>query len=115
MNNETTPFEESLFINQSAKYIISILNDDIKSSSWLLTNGIHKIGRIDDKEIILDDITVSRNHAFISVDDDEIYITDEGSTNGVFVNGELIKETKLLSGTRIQIGKFYLVLSKIDK
>ena len=114
MNNETTPFEDSLFINQSAKYIISTLNDDIKSSSWVLTNGIHKIGRLDDKEIILDDITVSRNHAFISVDDDNLKITDEGSTNGTFVNGELVKETKLHSGTRIQIGKFFLVLAKID-
>ena len=53
MNNETIPFEESLFVNQNSKYILSILNEDVKSSSWLLTNGIHKIGRLDDKEIIL--------------------------------------------------------------
>jgi len=56
MNNETIPFEESLFVNQNSKYILSILNEDVKSSSWLLTNGIHKIGRLDDKEIILADI-----------------------------------------------------------
>ena len=41
-------------------------------------------------KIILDDITVSRNHGFISVDDDLDVITDEKSTNGIFVNGELI-------------------------
>ena len=63
MNNETIPFEESLFVNQNSKYILSILNEDVKSSSWLLTNGIHKIGRLDDKEIILDDVTaVSYTH-----------------------------------------------------
>jgi len=115
MNNETIPFEESLFINQNAKYILSILNDDIKSSSWLLTNGIHKIGRLSDKEIILDDVTVSRNHAYISVDDDLLTINDEGSTNGIFVNGEIIKESKLYSGTRIQIGKFFLIVSSVDE
>jgi len=115
MNNETIPFEESLFINQSSKYILSILNEDVKSSSWLLTNGIHKIGRQDDKEIILDDITVSRNHGFISVDDNELTITDEESTNGIFVNGELVKESNLTSGTRIQIGKFFLIISSVDK
>jgi len=115
MNNETIPFEESLFINQNAKYILSILNDDIKSSSWLLTNGIHKIGRLSDKEIILDDVTVSRNHAFISVDDDMLLINDEGSTNGIFVNGELTKESKLYSGTRIQIGKYFLIVSSVDE
>ena len=115
MNNETIPFEESLFINQNAKYILSILNDDIKSSSWLLTNGIHKIGRLSDKEIILDDVTVSRNHAYISVDDDLLIINDEGSTNGIYVNGEIIKEAKLYSGTRIQIGKYFLIVSSLDE
>ena len=115
MNNETIPFEESLFVNQRGKYILSILNEDVKSSSWLLTNGIHKIGRLDDKEIILDDVTVSRNHGYISVDDDNLNIQDEGSTNGIFVNGELVDSAKLFSGTRLQIGKYYLVVSTIDK
>ena len=115
MNNETQPIEESLFLNQNIKYILSILNDDIKSSSWLLSNGVHKIGRLEDKEIILEDITVSKNHAYISVEDDELEIYDEGSTNGIFVNGVLVDSAKLYSGTRLQIGKYYLVVSTIDK
>ena len=103
MNDNTIPFEDSIFINQEAKYILSILNDEVKSSSWMLTNGIHKIGRLANKEIILDDITVSRNHAFISVDDETVIISDENSTNGIFVNGELTDESVLMSGYRIQI------------
>ena len=115
MNNDTIPFEDSIFINQEAKYILSLLNDETKSSSWLLTNGIHKIGRLETKEIILDDVTVSRNHAFISVDDQTVIITDEKSTNGIFVNGELTDESVLTSGSRIQIGKFNLIITKVDK
>ena len=115
MNNDTVPFEDSIFINQEAKYILSLLNDETKSSSWLLTNGIHKIGRLETKEIILDDVTVSRNHAFISVDDETVIITDEKSTNGIFVNGELTDESALTSGSRIQIGKFSLIITKVDK
>ncbi len=115
MNNDTIPFEDSIFINQEAKYILSLLNDDVKSSSWMLTNGIHKIGRLAHKEIILDDITVSRNHAYISVDDETIIISDENSTNGIFVNGEMTDESVLLSGYRIQIGKFNLIITKVDK
>ena len=115
MNNDTVPFEDSIFINQEAKYILSLLNDETKSSSWLLTNGIHKIGRLETKEIILDDVTVSRNHAFISVDDQTVIITDEKSTNGIFVNGELTDESVLTSGSRIQIGKFSLIITKVDK
>ena len=115
MNDDTIPFEDSIFINQEAKYILSLLNDEVKSSSWMLTNGIHKIGRLAHKEIILDDITVSRNHAFISVDDETVIISDENSTNGIFVNGELTDESVLLSGYRIQIGKFNLIITKVDK
>ena len=115
MNDNTIPFEDSIFINQEAKYILSLLNDEVKSSSWMLTNGIHKIGRLANKEIILDDITVSRNHAFISVDDETIIISDENSTNGIFVNGEMTDESVLLSGYRIQIGKFNLIITKVDK
>ena len=115
MNDDTIPFEDSIFINQEAKYILSLLNDETKSSSWLLTNGIHKIGRLESKEIILDDITVSRNHAFISVDDETVTISDEKSTNGIFVNGKLTDESVLMSGYRVQIGKFNLIITKVDK
>ena len=115
MNNETQPFEDSIFLNQQAKYILSLLNDETKSSSWLLTNGVHKIGRLESKEIILDDITVSRNHGIIIVDDDNIQILDEKSTNGIFVNGKLVDESILISGSRIQIGKFNLIITKVDK
>ena len=115
MNNDTIPFEDSIFINQEAKYILSLLNDEVKSSSWMLTNGIHKIGRLAHKEIILDDITVSRNHGLVSVDDETVIISDENSTNGIFVNGELTDESVLLSGYRIQIGKFNLIITKVDK
>lgn len=72
MNNETIPLEDSLIFNQNSKYILSLLNEEVSSTSWFLPNGLHKIGRLPEKEIILDDVTVSRHHAFITVDDEEI-------------------------------------------
>ena len=76
--------------------------------------AIHKIGRLPEKEIILDDVTVSRHHAFITVDDEEISITDEESTNGIFVNGELLTESTLKSGDRLQVGKYSLIVTKTE-
>ena len=114
MNNETRPLEDSLIFNQNSKYILSLLNEEPSSPSWFLPNGIHKIGRLPEKEIILDDITVSRHHAFITVDDHEILINDEQSTNGIFINGDLLTESILKSGDRIQIGKFSLIVTKTD-
>ena len=42
-------------------------------------------------------------------------ISDVNSTNGIFVNGEMTDESVLLSGYRIQIGKFNLIITKVDK
>ena len=114
MNNETIPLEDSLIFNQNSKYILSLLNEEVSSPSWFLPNGLHKIGRLPEKEIILDDVTVSRHHAFITVDDEEISITDEESTNGIFINGELLTESTLKSGDRLQVGKFSLIVTKTD-
>jgi len=114
MNNETIPIEDSLIFNQNSKYILSLLNEEVSSTSWFLPNGLHKIGRLPEKEIILDDVTVSRHHAFITVDDEEISITDEESTNGIFINGELLTESTLKSGDRLQVGKFSLIVTKTD-
>jgi len=91
-----------------------LLNEEVSSTSWFLPNGLHKIGRLPEKEIILDDVTVSRHHAFITVDDEEISITDEESTNGIFINGELLTESTLKSGDRLQVGKFSLIVTKTD-
>jgi pSer/pThr/pTyr-binding forkhead associated (FHA) protein len=114
MNNETIPLEDSLIFNQNSKYILSLLNEEVSSTSWFLPNGLHKIGRLPEKEIILDDVTVSRHHAFITVDDEEISITDEESTNGIFINGELLTESTLKSGDSLQVGKFSLIVTKTD-
>lgn len=48
-------------------------------------------------DIVFHDLSVSRQHARLSVDDEEnVYIEDLASRNGVIVNGELITEKTLL-------------------
>ncbi len=66
------------------------------------------IGRHLGSDIFLDDITVSRKHAEISVGEDGFLLKDLGSLNGTYVNEELIEEVFLTSGDKIQIGRFKL-------
>jgi hypothetical protein len=47
---------------------------------------------------------VSRKHARITMQQDQIWIEDLGSTNGTFVNGEKIKRARLKEGDRVLIG-----------
>ena len=113
MNTDTQPIGDDLNIYGDVKYILTLIDKNIQSSSWLLGEGLHRIGRIQGYEILLDDITVSRNHAYITVSGETIEIKDEGSTNGIFVNGELVIKQKLKPGDRIQIGRYIALLIKV--
>ena len=113
MNQDTQPIGDDLNIYGDVKYILTLFDQSIQSTSWLLNDGVHRIGRIQDYEILLDDITVSRQHGVITVNDDIIEIVDEDSTNGIFVNGVLIKEEILKPGDRLQIGKYVLLVVKV--
>ena len=45
------------------------------------------IGRTDQSQLILQDQGLSRRNTTFFRDDDLVFITDEGSTNGTFLNG----------------------------
>jgi Domain of unknown function (DUF4388)/FHA domain len=62
------------------------------------------IGRSSDLDMVLVEDMVSRKHARINVQTDQIWIEDLGSTNGTFVNGEKIKRARLKEGDRVLIG-----------
>ena len=62
------------------------------------------VGRSSDLDMVLVEDMVSRKHARISMQADQIWIEDLGSTNGTFVNGEKIKRARLKEGDRVLIG-----------
>ncbi|NOK06224.1 MULTISPECIES: DUF4388 domain-containing protein [Myxococcus] len=68
------------------------------------------IGRSSELDMVLVEDMVSRKHARISFSDGSITIEDLGSTNGTFVNGEKVKQSRLKEGDRILIGTSILKL-----
>src|SRR6202161_3836192 len=68
------------------------------------------VGRSSDLDMVLVEDMVSRKHARITVQGDQIWIEDLGSTNGTFVNGEKIKRGRLKEGDRVLIGTSILKL-----
>jgi hypothetical protein len=66
------------------------------------------IGRNEDAEIFLDDVTVSRNHAMLVRRPDGVYIDDLGSLNGTYVNRRRIESHQLTDGDELQVGKYKL-------
>src|SRR3954453_10678404 len=63
------------------------------------------IGRSSKSEIQIDQESVSRNHAKIINTGKSIILRDLGSTNGTYVNDQLIDEYVLRDGAFIKIGR----------
>lgn len=77
---------------------------------YLIDADVTTAGRHPRCDIFLDDITVSRHHARFVRRDEEIWISDENSLNGTYVNRELIEgQVALHRGDEVQIGKFRMV------
>jgi hypothetical protein len=66
------------------------------------------IGRSTSADILLDDVTVSREHALVLRRPDGLYIEDAGSLNGTYVNRQRIESHRLSDGDELQVGKFKL-------
>src|SRR5215213_5765075 len=63
------------------------------------------VGRTNLARIVVDDAQLSRVHATVWREGDDVWIQDENSTNGTFVNGEAISgERKLNDRDEILLG-----------
>src|SRR5579871_2653560 len=62
------------------------------------------VGRKVDKDLVIADPRVSRDHAQILQDGGAFFLEDLGSKHGTFVNGERIQRQKLERGDRLEFG-----------
>lgn len=73
------------------------------------------IGRKSENDIVLSDLSVSRNHAVIYEEEIGLYIEDLGSANGVIVNGRQVEGTEIIKGgDEIIIGENRFILKEGD-
>ncbi|MGD8862261.1 MAG: FHA domain-containing protein [Myxococcales bacterium] len=72
---------------------------------YVLTPGNFTIGRSSSCDLVVDDPMVSRMHAIVRVGIDAAYLEDAGSHNGVYVNGERLRQRRSLQdGDHIGVG-----------
>ena len=62
------------------------------------------VGRKVDKDLVVPDPRVSRDHALILSEDGEFYVVDQGSKHGTFLNGERVQRQKLQRNDRLEFG-----------
>ena len=72
---------------------------------FVLDDSPTRIGRGTDNHIVLDSDSVSRRHAHLETRGKNWIVTDDGSTNGSYVNDEQVhREVVLRNGDRLKIG-----------
>ncbi|MFG2041784.1 FHA domain-containing protein [Dactylosporangium sp. NPDC048998] len=64
--------------------------------------------------VVLDDRDVSRRHARLDIIDNQLVLTDLGSTNGTHVNDARVTRRVLVPGDRIRIGRYELAWTFLD-
>ena len=67
------------------------------------------VGRAEECDVFLDDVTVSRRHAEFRHGAQGWSVQDVGSLNGTYVNRVRVDDQQLRGGDEVQIGKFRFI------
>jgi pSer/pThr/pTyr-binding forkhead associated (FHA) protein len=69
---------------------------------------VTRLGRSLSANVHLDDASVSRRHALVVQRGDDVVVLDDRSMNGVFVNGDRVREAVLRDGDVVELGSVRL-------
>ncbi|MFO0666549.1 MAG: DUF4388 domain-containing protein [Polyangiaceae bacterium] len=100
---------------QARSYVLRFISGKYQGGEFpIVSDKQIVVGRSSDLDMVLVEDMVSRRHAKIQLQQDQIWIEDLGSTNGTFVNGEKIKRARLKEGDRVLIGTSILKVIATD-
>lgn len=94
---------------------LKVLNGTGSENEIPLTRDVLVIGRASTADIRLDDTGVSRQHAEVRREGDDVVLVDLGSTNGSCVNGRPVERARLTPGDRIELGRTVLVYERDER
>src|SRR5882724_8596225 len=82
--------------------VIFVQGNDQQTLS--LNHTPYTVGRKVDRDLVIPDPRVSREHAQIVAENGEFFVVDQGSKHGTFVNGERVDRRKLARNDRLEFG-----------
>ena len=100
MDRQWFPADTGLFVVESGPKA---------GARYGLEADLPTVGRHSAADILLDDVTVSRQHVEVERSGDRYRVKDTGSLNGTYLNGDRIESDWLDDGDVLQVGRFKLV------
>ncbi|MCX4244831.1 GGDEF domain-containing protein [Paraliomyxa miuraensis] len=83
---------------------VVVLSGDRMGEMFPLKDDRTTIGRGLQTDVRINDEGISRTHAVVEMENGDYLLSDAGSTNGTFANGNKVDRYKLQEGDKIQIG-----------
>ncbi len=94
-------------------WILRTVGQPAETTFRLFPSSTKTIGRAIGADFILDESLVSRVHCRVEVNvSGDLDVTDLGSTNGTFVNGNRVTTARLVPGDRMKVGRMELIALK---
>lgn len=91
-------------------FCLIVMSGPDKGATYALGTGLCTLGRAEDSDIVLNGRGISRTHAIIVVKPHgDVIIEDQGSTNGIYLNGERISRHSLEAGQTVGLGPEVMV------
>ena len=81
------------------------LGEDAALGRITLKGGATLVGRESPADLVIGDLSVSRTHARLESDARSLMVTDLGSRNGTFRNGEAVERGELSPGDQVRFGR----------
>jgi pSer/pThr/pTyr-binding forkhead associated (FHA) protein len=96
-----------------AAYELLVIKGPDEGQTYVLKNDEVIIGRDQACQICFEDRTLSRQHARILINGDNLTIEDLGSVNGLLVNGVRLNNSELKVEDRLTLGKVELLVRTV--
>lgn len=87
---------------------ITVMMDGVVLSEVTLTKEATALGRRPYNDIVLDNLTVSGEHAILHMLGGHVTVEDLHSTNGTYVGGKAVDKEELRHGDILEMGKYRL-------
>ena len=93
---------------------LQVKTEGLQLRSIELRLGANRVGRDPDADFTLTHPSVSFTHCEFILSNDGVFVHDCDSTNGTFVNGELVKAAHLKSGQAVRLGDVELMVESTE-
>lgn len=87
---------------------ITVMLDGVAQSELTLTKERTTIGRRPYNDVVIENLTVSGEHAVLLMEGNQVTVEDLRSTNGTFIGGRAVKQQLLQHGDIMEVGKYQI-------